>query len=328
MYADGKATQNFLIEPGDVIYVPLSPLAETEITFKKVLFPIHPRDEHRDDVAGVMKTCRRFRCAERYRRRRRKCSAQRNLRRSESIEVRMNTQHALAVFTLSLRLPGPRLARRSSQSTANAEGPQGVFKAASGHDTSLNEYVVDPPDEIQIKAPNIKEVDGSKQVVRADGKISLNLLGEIKVSGLDPRADPENRSSKSATKFYTNPDIKVEVIANSKYYTIFGRGSTTGGKKPYTGNDTVIKALAEAGMNEQAWPQQIWVVRPARNGEPRGPRRRRFPQDVSRPATSPRTTSSTKATSSPSPTARCRRSTSRPRRSLVRCPARRRWAGR
>ena len=153
------------------------------------------------------------------------------------------------------------------KSTPNAEGPTGIFKAASGHDTSLTDYIVDPPDEILIKAPNIKEIDGSKQVVRADGKISLNLLKEVKVSGLTP-SQIQKALVEIATQYYTNPDIKVEVIANSKYYTIFGRGSTTGGKKAYTGNDTVIKALAEAGMNENAWPQQIWVVRPGKNGQP------------------------------------------------------------
>lgn len=150
-------------------------------------------------------------------------------------------------------------------STPNAEGKNGVFKVASGHDTQPLEYIVDPPDEVQIKAPNIKEIDGSKQVVRADGKISLNLLGEVKVSGLSP-AQIQKVLVDLATKYYTNPDIKVEIVANSKFYTIFGRGQTTGGKKPYTGNDTVIKALAEAGMNEQAWPQQIIVVRPSRDG--------------------------------------------------------------
>ena len=153
------------------------------------------------------------------------------------------------------------------KSTANAEGPEGVFKLASGHDTQTMEYVVDPPDEIQVKAPNIKEIDGSKQVVRADGKISLNLLGEVKVSGLTP-AQIQKALVEIAGKYYTNPDIKVEIIANSKFYTIFGRGTTTGGKKAYTGNDTVIKALAESGLNENAWPQQVWVVRPGRNGEP------------------------------------------------------------
>ena len=152
------------------------------------------------------------------------------------------------------------------KSTTNAEGDQGVFKRADMHESSQIEYVIDPPDEIQIKAPNIKEIDGSKQVVRSDGKISLNLLNEVKVSGLTP-AQVQKALVELAAKYYSNPDIKVEVVANSKFYTIFGRGQTTGGKKPYTGNDTIIKALAESGMNENAWPQQIWLTRPGRNGE-------------------------------------------------------------
>ena len=174
-----------------------------------------------------------------------------------------NTISAVAITAFSLLLG----CTDKLASTPNAEGAKGVFKRADPHESSQMEYVVDPPDEIQIKAPNIKEIDGSKQVVRSDGKISLNLLGEVKVSGLTP-AQVQKALVELANKYYTNPDIKVEVVANSKFYTIFGRGQTTGGKKPYTGNDTIIKALAESGMNENAWPQQIWLVRPNRNGGP------------------------------------------------------------
>ncbi len=153
------------------------------------------------------------------------------------------------------------------KSTENAEGPQGVFKHASGHDTSNVEYVVDPPDEILIKAPAIKEIDGQKQVVRPDGRITLNLLKDVKVSGLTP-AQIQQQLTEIASKFYNNPDIRVEVIAQSKFYQIFGRGVNQQGKRPFTGNDTVIKALAEAGLSAEAWPQQVWVVRPGRGGQP------------------------------------------------------------
>jgi polysaccharide export outer membrane protein len=152
------------------------------------------------------------------------------------------------------------------KSTPNAEGNQGVFKHASGHDSSINEYVVDPPDEIVIKAPNIKEIDGSKQVVRPDGKITLNLLKDVKISGLTP-AQIQQQLTELASKYYGNPDIRVEVLANSKFYQVFGRGVNQQGKRPYTGNDTVIKALAEAGLSENAWPQQVWVVRPGKGGQ-------------------------------------------------------------
>src|SRR5450432_744144 len=61
-----------------------------------------------------------------------------------------------------------------------------VFKQASSHDSSVGQYVIDPPDEIILRAPAIKELDGNKHTVRPDGKISFNLIGEVKVAGLTP----------------------------------------------------------------------------------------------------------------------------------------------
>lgn len=151
-------------------------------------------------------------------------------------------------------------------STPNAEGPNGVFHRATEHDSSGAEYVIDPPDDIVIKAQNIKEIDNVKQTVRADGKISLNLLGEVKVAGLTPRQVQEELT-KVAAKYYTNPDIKIEVAAQSKFYMVFGRGANIQKKVPYTGNDNVIKALAEVGLSDHIWPQQVWVVRPGRDGQ-------------------------------------------------------------
>ena len=42
MFDTGTTTQNFVIEPGDVVYVPLSPLAEVALNFKRVIYPIIP----------------------------------------------------------------------------------------------------------------------------------------------------------------------------------------------------------------------------------------------------------------------------------------------
>lgn len=152
------------------------------------------------------------------------------------------------------------------KSTPNAEGPNGVFHQYKPSEATDAEYVIDPPDEITIKAPNIKEIDNSKQVVRPDGRVSLNLLGDVKLGGLTP-AQAQQELMRIASKYYTNPDIKIEVAAQSKFFTIFGRGANTQKKVPYTGNDHVIKALAEAGLNENAWPEQVWVVRPGKNGQ-------------------------------------------------------------
>jgi hypothetical protein len=42
MYESGNADQNYLLEEGDLVYVPPSPLAEFRMTFEKLLSPIVP----------------------------------------------------------------------------------------------------------------------------------------------------------------------------------------------------------------------------------------------------------------------------------------------
>lgn len=154
--------------------------------------------------------------------------------------------------------------QQSRKSTANAEGEGGVFHRAEEHHVSTREYRVDPPDEIVVKAPNIKELDNQRQIVRPDGKISLNLLGEVYVAGMTP-VEINRLLNKLTEKYYSNnPDVKVEVIAKSKFYYVFGFGAQQAGKYAYTGRDTVITALAEAGFGERGWPQEVLVSRPPR----------------------------------------------------------------
>jgi len=157
----------------------------------------------------------------------------------------------------------------AKQSTANAEGENGLFHKATPHQLAGREYRVDPPDEIVIKAPKIAELDGVRQKVRPDGKISLNMVGEVYVVGMTP-TEIAALLKKMVTKFYEQPEIKVEVIANSKFYYVFGQGVARQGRFAYTGQDTVITALAEAGMGEAAWPQQVRVSRPAKENGERG----------------------------------------------------------
>ena len=155
----------------------------------------------------------------------------------------------------------------AKQSTPNAEGENGMFHKANTHQLSAREYRVDPPDEIVIKAPKITELDGVRQKVRPDGKISLNMVGEVYVVGMTP-SEISELLKKMVTKYFEQPEIKVEVIANSKFYYVFGQGVARQGRYAYTGQDTVITALAEAGLSETGWPEQVRVSRPAKEGTP------------------------------------------------------------
>jgi protein involved in polysaccharide export with SLBB domain len=155
------------------------------------------------------------------------------------------------------------------QSDLQAEGPQGLFRPATEHDVSATEYRVAPPDKLALRAPGIKELDQFVTTIRPDGKISVNLLGEVYVAGKTPE-ELNKILTEAASKYYNNVEVKVEVAEYaSKFYQVFGTAVRDQGKKPYTGRNTVISALASAGFNEDAWPQQVSVSRPAKNGQPR-----------------------------------------------------------
>jgi protein involved in polysaccharide export with SLBB domain len=175
----------------------------------------------------------------------------------------MNKAHFLPMLVAALLLG----CESAKQSTSNAEGDNGLFVRATQHQIASREYRVDPPDEIIVKAPKIAELDGVRQRVRPDGKISLNLVGDVYVVGMTP-AEINALLKKLVSKYYdADPDVKVEVVANSKFYYVFGQGVQRQGRYAYTGRDTVVTAMAEAGFNEAAWPQQVMVSRPAKNDQ-------------------------------------------------------------
>lgn len=143
-----------------------------------------------------------------------------------------------------------------------------LFKPATERDVTAP-YKIAPPDKVVIRAAAIKELNGAVMQVRPDGKIAVNLLGDIDVANKTPEEIGKSLSA-AAEKYYNHPDIKVEVAEyQSKFYQVFGTGIRDPGKKPHTGRNTLISALASAGFNEDAWPQQVSLSRPAADGHPR-----------------------------------------------------------
>jgi protein involved in polysaccharide export with SLBB domain len=124
-------------------------------------------------------------------------------------------------------------------------------------------YEVQPPDVIKVVAPQIKELDGVEMAVRSDGKADFNLVGELHVAGktADQIAAELRRL---ASRFYSGEslDISVQITEfRSKMIYVFGQVEDPG-PKPYTGTDTVLQVLADARLNEIAWPERIIIVRP------------------------------------------------------------------
>jgi len=126
-------------------------------------------------------------------------------------------------------------------------------------------YILQPPDEIEVHCSEVPEVDLQRQRIRPDGKISFEALGEIVAAGKTPRQLASNLRAKILELYKLTGDnpIDVRIIAyQSKYFYVLGQVYVPG-PKLYTGRDTVLTAIAEAQPNPMAWVDRIQVIRPS-----------------------------------------------------------------
>lgn len=156
-------------------------------------------------------------------------------------------------------------------SSPGAEGAEGVFHHSNEYVVSSRDYTIDPPDEIIIHCPGPgkAEFDGQKRKVAPDGTITLPMINEVHVAGLTTH-ECTKRLREQMSVYYRDPQLSIEVIDNSKFYYVVGPGVDNPGPKVYTGRDTVVQAVAEAGLNERGWPQQVLVTRPRKDGKGEG----------------------------------------------------------
>jgi polysaccharide export outer membrane protein len=126
------------------------------------------------------------------------------------------------------------------------------------------DYLVQPPDEIEIHCAQVPEVNLQRQRVRPDGKISFEALGDIDAAG----RTPEQIATAIQERFknlYIVPgdhpvDVRIMVYASHVYYVV-GQVARPG-PRVYTGRDNLLTALAEATPTTLAWRERIQVIRP------------------------------------------------------------------
>ena len=133
-------------------------------------------------------------------------------------------------------------------------------------DVSVRDYILHPPDEIEIHCTAATQIDGQSQQIRPDGRISFEGVGELYAAGKTP-AQIANEIKEKILDLYQlegNQPVDVRVVAfRSKRYYVLGQVGTPG-PQTYTGRDTVLGALALAGSpTVMAWVDRIQVVRPS-----------------------------------------------------------------
>jgi polysaccharide export outer membrane protein len=148
--------------------------------------------------------------------------------------------------------------------SSNPEDIQAFLMPDKVDVTAVN-YLLQPPDEIEIRCSKVPEINGQRQWIRPDGVISFENFGEIQAAGRTP-AQLANIIRGKALELYkleNDKPIDVQVIAyRSKAYYVLGQVLRPGAKI-FTGRDTVLTAIANAHLNPMAWKERIQVIRPS-----------------------------------------------------------------
>ncbi len=148
--------------------------------------------------------------------------------------------------------------------SSNPKDIQAFKRAYTGELTAEN-FILQPPDEVEIHCTRIPEIDQQHQIIRPDGKINLQSVGDIQAAGKTPKELSEHIEERVKALYSLPSDhpISVKVFANkSKVIYVLGQVYIPG-PKLYTGRNTVFRAVSKAQLNPMAWKQRIQVIRPA-----------------------------------------------------------------
>ncbi len=134
--------------------------------------------------------------------------------------------------------------------------------------TTVESYVLQPPDTITVVCSEIEQINGVTQTIRADGKVSFEDLGEMTAAGKTPAELASEITEKLRSLYALDGDYPLDVQISkpaSKVYYVFGEVGRPGAMQ-FNGRVTVLNALALTDPQITAWRSEITIVRP--DGKP------------------------------------------------------------
>ena len=140
-----------------------------------------------------------------------------------------------------------------------------VFAMPAQVEVTVDGYILQPPDEIEIYCSKVPEVHMQRQQIRPDGKVMFEALGEIYAAGKTPKELADIMAEKIMLLYALTGDNPVDVrivTYKSKVYYVLGQVYFQGPQEA-TGRDTVLTALAKARLTTLAWKERIQVIRPS-----------------------------------------------------------------
>jgi len=139
-----------------------------------------------------------------------------------------------------------------------------IWLPAAPAAAQTGEYAIGPQDVLSIAVWEYAELSGMFSV-ESDGTISYPLLGRTKLGGLTVQAAERTLEKLLSDGYVKKPQVRISV---DKYLSqrIFVMGEIKSpGEYPFTGDQTLLEALARAGgVTERAGSEAV-LVRPDRH---------------------------------------------------------------
>ncbi len=121
---------------------------------------------------------------------------------------------------------------------------------------------------VAVSLPNVngKQVISGEHVIRPDGTVSLGVYGSVYVNGMT-LDEVKSTVEQHLARYMHQPEVMVDVLAyNSKLIYVIADGGGAGEtvvKLPFTGNETVLDAIADVQGLSEVSSKNIWVARPS-----------------------------------------------------------------
>lgn len=128
-------------------------------------------------------------------------------------------------------------------------------------------YRIGPNDLIEVNVFRVDEL--SKQTrVDASGRISLPLIGVMKVAGMTQQQLEKTLAQKLSQSYLQNPQVSIFIKEQTSDEVTVGGSVNRAGVFPLKGDTTISKAVAMAGgLQEIADPAKVVLFRPYGNGK-------------------------------------------------------------
>ncbi len=146
-----------------------------------------------------------------------------------------------------------------------------VHDAKTAIDLHLREQAGLGDPKVAVSLPNVngKQLISGEHLIRPDGTVSLGIYGSVFVNGMT-LDEVKVAVEEHLCRYIHQPEIMVDVLAyNSKVVYVVTDGGGNGEavvRLPFTGNETVLDAIAQIQGLSEVSSKNIWVARPSPAG--------------------------------------------------------------